>query len=87
MDLKSIAILIIFLVFILPGLIHIISFSFSSLSASPEEIAEEGAEIIAEQAVPWWVGVMEWFAQLPNQIASVLLLGFVFFLIWIGVLK
>ena len=84
MDLKSIAILIIFLVFILPGLIHIISFSFLISSASPEKVAEEGAEIIAEQAVPWWVGVIEWLANLPSSIATFFIIGFVFFLRWIG---
>jgi hypothetical protein len=87
MDLKGFAVLIVFLVFILPGLVGIIVTSIkSAVDPSPENIGKS-VEEVAKQSIPWWVGVIEWFAQLPNQIASVLLLGFIFFLIWIGVFK
>lgn len=87
MDLKEIAFGIIFIVFVIPGLLTIFASTVQTADdPSPENIGKT-VEEAAKQSIPWWVGVMEWFAQLPNQIASVLLLGFIFFLIWIGVFK
>ena len=87
MDLKGLAILIVFIIFILPGLISVIVTSINTaFDPSPENIGKN-VEEAAKQSIPWWVGIIEWFAQLPNQIASILILGFFFFLIWIGVIK
>ena len=87
MDLKEIAILIIFLVFVLPSLLTAVASTIKTANdPSPENIAEITEEI-AQQSIPWWVGVIQWLSQLPNQIASILILGFVFFLIWIGVFE
>ena len=83
-SLKEIAILIIFIVFILPGLLSVISLSLKAPTSEPKEITEEGAKIIAEQAVPWWIGIIEFFSKLPSALAAFLILGFIFFLKWIG---
>ena len=87
MDLKEIALLIIFLVVILPGLIGIVISSVkSTIDPSPENMGET-TEKVAMQTIPWWVGVMEWFASLPSKIAGLAFIGFVFFLMWLGVFK
>lgn len=52
--------------------------------STTEEIAEEGVEIIKEQAVPWWVGIIQWLAGLPKTLGAILIIGFIFFLRWIG---
>lgn len=83
-SLKEIAILIIFIVFILPSLLSVISLSLRAPISEPEDIAEKGAEIIAEQAVPWWIGIIEFFSKLPSLLAAFSILGFIFFLNWIG---
>ena len=87
MELKEIAIFVIFIVFILPGLLSVAASTIKTTNDPSPENIEESVEEIAKQSIPWWVGVIEWFSQLPNQIASVLILGFIFFLIWLGVFK
>ena len=87
MGIKSIAMLVIFIIFVLPSMISIVSFYFTSITAPPEKVAEKGAKLIAEEVVPWWVGVIDWLVRLPSQIAGILITGFVFFLIWIGAFK
>jgi hypothetical protein len=84
MDLKGLAILIVFFVFILPGLVSLIAtFIKSTSNPSPENIGKS-AEEVAQQSIPWWLGVMEWSAKLPSMLAAFLILGFMFFLKWVG---
>jgi hypothetical protein len=52
-----------------------------SISPSTEGIGK-GAELIADAAIPWWLGVIEWLAALP--LAGLLVLGFILFLKWVG---
>jgi hypothetical protein len=84
---KDIIIFVIFIVFLLPSLINLVSFTFKSTTSSPEKVAEDGAKLIAEEAAPWWVGLIDWLAKLPSQIAAFFILGFVFLLLWIGPFK
>ena len=85
MDIKEIAFGLIFIVLILPGLLTVFASTIQTASdPSPENIGKT-VEETAKQSIPWWVGILEWFSQLPNQIASILIIGFVFFLIWLGV--
>jgi hypothetical protein len=87
MNLKNLAIFIVFLVFILPGLVGIIVTSIkSTVDPSPKNIGES-VEEVAKQSIPWWVGVMVWLAKLPSELAAIIILGFMFFLIWIGAFK
>jgi len=37
------------------------------------------------QTIPWWVGVLEWLAKLPENISGVVIIGFIFSLMWLGV--
>lgn len=83
---KETAILIIFVLFTLPFLIKFIAWTIiSTTNPSPENIGK-GAEFIAESAIPWWIGVIEWLANLKD-IGAILIVGFIFFLIWIGEIK
>lgn len=64
----------------LPLLIRSLSWSVGyAISPSPENI-EKGVELIADAAVPWWLGVMESLAALP--LAGLLIFGFILFLRW-----
>ncbi|MDD5474800.1 MAG: hypothetical protein PHU34_11750 [Candidatus Methanoperedens sp.] len=86
MKAKEIAILIVFLLFTLPFLIRFgIWIIASTTTPSPEHIGK-GAEFIAESAIPWWVQVIEWLTSL-GDIGAYLIVGFIFFLIWIGEIK
>ena len=84
MSIKEIAVGIIVLAVVLPGFISIISLSLKAPTSTTEEIAEEGVEIIADQAIPWWIGVIQWLAGLPGIIGACFIIGFIFFLKWIG---
>ena len=87
MPLKEIAVLIVFLVFILPGIISLIAISIKTANdPSPKNIGEN-IEEVAKKTIPWWVGVFEWLASLPSKIAGFLIVGFIFLLMWIGVFK
>jgi hypothetical protein len=86
MDLKEIVVLIIFLVFILPGLLTLFASTVRTADDPSPENIENTVEEAAEKSIPWWIGVLEWFTELPNQIASILIAGFIFFLIWVGFL-
>ncbi|NMX21926.1 hypothetical protein C5S30_05750 [ANME-1 cluster archaeon GoMg4] len=81
---KEIAILIVFLVFMLPLLIKCLSWAIISITNPSPENIEKGAELIAESAIPWWIGVIEWLASLPSIIAAVLIIVFIYFLKWMG---
>jgi hypothetical protein len=86
MTAKKIAILIIFLVFTLPFLIELLSWTIgSTTNPSPENIGK-GADFIVESAIPWWIGIIEWLASLPG-IGAFLIVGFIFFLKWVGEIK
>ena len=84
---KEIAILMVFLVFILPLLIKFLFWAIISITNPSPENIEKGAELIAESAIPWWIGVIEWLASLPlsSIIAAVLIIVCIYFLKWIGV--
>lgn len=56
----------------------------SVINPSPEAI-EKGGELIADAAVPWWIGVMGWLEALP--FAGFLILGFILFLVWSGAVR
>jgi hypothetical protein len=87
MSIKAIIVLIIFLLFTVPLLFQTVIWSVSSVvNPSPENI-QKGGELIAEAAVPWWVGIMEWMAGLGGTVAAVLIIGFIFFLKWIGEIR
>ena len=52
-----------------------------AISPSAESIGK-GAELIADAAIPWWLGVIGWLAALP--VAGLLILGFILLLKWTG---
>lgn len=64
----------------LPLLVRSLSWSVASAISPSAESIEKGVELVADAAVPWWLGVMEWLAALP--FAGLLILGFVLFLKW-----
>ena len=84
MDFKGLAILIIFIIVGIPSIINLVSFTIKSTTDTPEKVTEEGAELIVEEAVPWWIGIIQWLANLPSILAAFLILGFIFFLRWVG---
>ena len=88
MEIKEIAILAVFLIFTVPALFGIIIWSITSVNGpdNPENI-KKGGELIAESAIPWWLGFFEAVASLPAGIAAILIIGFVFFLKWIGEIR
>jgi len=79
---------IIALIVLLPTLISLLiwTFKISKDPTNPENI-EEGVKIAAEDAIPWRLGIFEWLAGLPGIIGAILIIGFVFFLKWIGEFK
>jgi hypothetical protein len=74
---------IIVLACMLPFIISIVQ---TAIDPSPENIEETTEEGIM-QTIPWWVGVMEWLASLPEKIAGWAIIGFIFFLVWLGAFK
>lgn len=66
----------------LPLLMNLIFWSIGyTINPSADSIGK-GAELIADAAIPWWLGVIEWLAALP--LAGLLVFGFILFLKWIG---
>jgi len=84
---KEIAILMVSLVFILPLLIKFLFWGIISITNPSPDNIEKGAELIAESAIPWWIGVIEWLANLRGIIAIILIIGFLCFLKWISEIK
>jgi len=84
MTAKGIAILIVFFIFGLPTLIRLLDFSVKSVAepGNLDNIAE-GTTLIAESAVPWWIGVLSWLAGL-RTVGAISIIGFMLFLQWIG---
>ena len=80
--------LIIGLIFLIPTLIGLFIWSVN-LSNDPTNTnnLEDGAELMVDIAVPWWLGIFEWIGSLPSLIATFLIIGFVLFLKWIGEVK
>lgn len=87
MKAKEIAILAVFLIFVLPLLIKILFWSATMNNNSPEKNTEQAAEIMTEAAIPWWLGIFEWLAGLPGLIGAILVIALIFFLKWIGKIK
>ncbi|MEK6893012.1 MAG: hypothetical protein AABX07_02305 [Nanoarchaeota archaeon] len=86
-DAKRIAILIVFLIFTLPFLLKIVVWSTSSaINPDPQKVAQEGANLIAEDAIPWWLNLMTWLAG-GGVIGAFLIIGLIVFLKWIGEVK
>jgi hypothetical protein len=84
MKAKQIAILIVFFLFTFPLLIKVII--YSSHISNPEATINRTAELIGEATVPWWVGVINWFADL-GTLGALLIIGLIIFLRWIGEAK
>lgn len=84
---KEIAIAGVFIFFILPILIKILFFTMESFLNPGQENIEKGAELIAEASIPWWIELIQWFAELPGSIGAFLIIGLIFFLMWIGEIK
>ena len=79
MQSKEIATLI--LAFTLPLLIKFLFLAIISITNPSPENIEKSAELIAESAI------IEWLASLPVIIVAVLIIVFINFLKWIGVIK
>lgn len=79
---------IITLIFLIPTLVGLMIWSHN-LSKNPEDPnnLEQGANLIANNAVPWWIGILEWLAGLPGIIGASLVIAFIFFLRWIGEIR
>ncbi|MBW6442749.1 hypothetical protein K0A97_03150 [Patescibacteria group bacterium] len=69
------------LIVMIPALLWIIRISFNP---NNPEVLEQGVEVIANSAVPWWTNLLTWFAGLPGIIGAGLIIGLIFFLKWIG---
>jgi hypothetical protein len=86
MNPKAIALLIIFLLFGLPISLKVITYATTAPFSPPEETIEKGTELIVDTSIPWYIGVMASLADLPSPISAMLIIIFIFFLIWIGVI-
>ena len=83
---KETAILFIFLIFTFPFLIKFIIWTFVSTTDPSIDNIEKGVDFIAESAIPWWIKPIEWLASL-GEIGAILIVGFIFFLKWVGEVK
>ena len=84
---KETIITIIFIVFVLPALINL-GFSFLKVLENPsQENINPSVELVAQSQIPWWIGVIEWLANIKGEIGAFLLIGFLIFLKWIGEIK
>lgn len=68
----------------MPSFVQMMALAVKAPTSTTEEVTEDGAEIIAKQAVPWWLGVIQWLASLPSLIGAFLIVGFILFLKWMG---
>ena len=64
----------------IPLLVGLVIWAFSALAnpGSPEVI-EQGGELIAQAAVPWWISVLEFLVSVPG-IGSIVAVVFLFIL-------
>ncbi len=76
------------LVVAIPLLIGLFSWTIKNAndSGNPNNL-DEGIDIITDSAIPWWLGIFEWLAGLPAIIGAGLVIGFIFFLKWIGEIR
>lgn len=82
-DLKQIAVLAVFIIFFLPVLL-----GFLYWSVNPDRSLEDGANLIVQAEIPWWIGATEVISNgLPSGIAGFFILGLFFFLKWIGEIR
>jgi len=86
MSTKAIAILVVFTIFILPFLVKVIFFS-TNLNNDPAQTTKQAADIIANAAIPWWLGPMQWFAGIGGLVGALSVLGLILFLKWIGEIR
>lgn len=87
MKAEEIAIIVVFIIFVLPLLIKMALWSFTMNSNSPEENIEQATELITDAAIPWWLGIFEWLTGLPGIIGAGLIFGLIYFLKWMGEIK
>lgn len=76
---KGLVIFVIFLVFILPGMISAFIFI---INPSTEELPN----VIEKLAVPWEIGIFQWIVETFNNhpyIMAGVVIGFILFLKWI----
>jgi len=76
---KEIAELVVFMIGGLFLIDIIISWMLNSFGKSGIENIELGVELITDVAIPWWLGIFEWFAGLHVNIQVFLIFIFVFF--------
>ncbi|MFH1585857.1 MAG: hypothetical protein ABIB79_03755 [archaeon] len=86
MRIKEIVILVVFLLFVFPLLIKVFIWSIGITGDSSPEKINEGAELLAESAVPWWIGILTFLAG-GGVIGALLIIGFIYFLKWIGEIR
>lgn len=88
MKAKEIAILIVFVLFVVPTVISLMSYSFK-VSKDPGNLThvEDGITTAVESQIPWWVGIMEKFAELPGILGAIFIFALIAFLKWIGEIK
>ncbi|TQD27922.1 hypothetical protein [Methanolobus vulcani] len=78
--------IIIFAVFVLPLLLKIGIFSLKAINEPSQENIETSVELAAQSQIPWWLGIIEWLSN-KGEVGAYLLIGFVFFLKWVGEIK
>lgn len=79
---------IITLIVAIPTLFALMSWS-SKVARDPGNVShiEEGVKIAIDDAIPWWLGLLQWLAGLPGIIGAALIIGLILFLKWIGEIK
>lgn len=75
-------------ILLVPTLIALIIWS-SGISNNPSdsENLEKGTAIIVDSVIPWWIGIFNWLAGFPGIFGAILIIGFLYFLKWIGEIK
>ncbi len=86
--LKEIAALVVFFVFVLPTLISVIDYT-EKVSKNPQNSSniEEGVDLIVDNAVPWWMDIIETLGGINGIIGAVLIILFILFLRWLGEIR
>ena len=56
----------------------------SHIAQNPGNISNinEGVQIIAADAIPWWLDILQWLAGWPGIIGMLLVIGFILFVRW-----
>jgi len=85
---KEIAILIVFLIFIVPTLISLMNYTFK-VSKDPSNITnvEEEVTVVVESSIPWWLNIMQKFSEMPGILGAIFIFALIVFLKWIGEIK